>query len=421
MNNPVLTGPVFATDSARHAEVVVATEIRGHFGTRACPAAVVVESALRRRGVAVTSGPIVSSGDGSGPAPAMALARNWPDLPSETVIAIGVAIADERVHRIALQVADEATTAFRPRTVVLAAPRSFCAGVERAIEIVDRALATLGPPVFVRKEIVHNVTVIEDLRARGAVFVDELNEVPRGATVIFSAHGVSPAVRTEAESLGLRVFDATCPLVSKVHAEARRFAGRGDTIVLIGQPGHDEIEGTMGEAPGRTVVIRTPQDVAGVEVADPQRVSYLTQTTLAVDETAEVIAALRARFPAARGPSTGDICYAATNRQAALRALTEDADFVLVVGSVNSANSQHLVELSERLGVPARLVDSCRDVRLEWLAGANVVGLTAGASAPPSLVDELVAVLGGLGTVTVRERVTIEETTHFNLPVIGEA
>ena len=307
-----------------------------------------------------------------------------------------------------------------PRRVVLAAPRSFCAGVERAIGTVERALAAYGPPVYVRRQIVHNVHVVAELGERGAVFVDEVDQVPAGAPVVFSAHGVSPEVHAQAAGRGLHVIDATCPLVSKVHAEARRAARRGDTVVLIGSPEHEEIQGTRGEAPDRTVVISTADEVAGIDVADPDQVSYLTQTTLAVDETEDVVAALTARFPAARGPSSGDICYAATNRQAAVRALTDDTQLVLVLGSANSANSRHLVELAERLGVPARLIDGPADLRQEWLAGVSSVGVTAGASAPPALVDDVVAALRRLGPVTVEERVTTVEDTHFNPPAIGD-
>ncbi|MBY8852037.1 4-hydroxy-3-methylbut-2-enyl diphosphate reductase, partial [Saccharothrix sp. MB29] len=232
--------------------------------------------------------------------------------------------------------------------VLLASPRSFCAGVERAIDIVDRLLDQRGGPVHVRKQIVHNTHVVAELEARGAVFVDELDAVPDGATVVFSAHGVSPAVREEAERRGLDVVDATCPLVTKVHAEARRYAARGDTVVLIGHAGHEVVEGTLGEAPDRVVLVETAADVAALEVPDPARVSYLTQTTLAVDETAEVLDALRARFPALRGPSSADICYATTNRQDAVREVARDADLVLVVGSANSSNSVRLVELARR-------------------------------------------------------------------------
>ncbi|WP_367128902.1 4-hydroxy-3-methylbut-2-enyl diphosphate reductase [Saccharothrix sp. HUAS TT1] len=306
----------------------------------------------------------------------------------------------------------------RVDTLLLASPRSFCAGVERAIEIVDRLLDQRGGPVHVRKQIVHNTHVVADLEARGAVFVDELDAVPDGATVVFSAHGVSPAVREEAARRELEVVDATCPLVTKVHAEARRYAARGDTVVLIGHAGHEEVEGTLGEAPARTVLVESVADVEALRVPDPDRVSYLTQTTLAVDETTEVLAALRARFPALRGPSSADICYATTNRQDAVREVARDADLVLVVGSENSSNSVRLVELARRVGTPAHLIDDVSGIRPEWLAGVRVVGVSAGASAPPRLVDEVVEALGAWD-VQIRE--TARETIQFTLPVAVRA
>ncbi|RSM85984.1 4-hydroxy-3-methylbut-2-enyl diphosphate reductase [Kibdelosporangium aridum] len=297
--------------------------------------------------------------------------------------------------------------------VLLASPRSFCAGVERAIEIVEEVLRHRKPPVYVRKQIVHNKHVVADLAARGAVFVDELDAVPDGATVVFSAHGVSPAVREEAARRRLDVIDATCPLVTKVHTEARRFAGRGDTVVLVGHAGHEEVEGTLGEAPDRTVLVQTAEDVANLEVPDPSRVSYLMQTTLAVDEAAEVVSALRARFPDLRGPASDDICYATTNRQNALRAVAAEADLVLVVGSTNSSNSVRLVETAERHGTPAYLIDDVGDIKAKWLEGVRVIGITAGASAPPGLVDEVVA---ALNPISVENRETARETIQFTLP-----
>lgn len=298
-------------------------------------------------------------------------------------------------------------------TVLLAAPRSFCAGVERAIEIVEHALRSRGRPVYVRRQVVHNAHVVADLQARGAVFVDELAEVPRGATVVFSAHGVSPTVRIDAAARGLDVIDATCPLVTKVHAEARRFAARGDTVLLIGHATHEEVEGTLGEAPAHTILVAHVAAARTVAVPDPDRVSYLTQTTLAVDETEEIIAVLRTRFPKLRGPGSDDICYATTNRQHALSAVAADADLVLVVGSANSSNSVRLVELARRSGTPAYLIEDAGDIRPEWLAGVRTVGLTAGASAPPRLVDEVVA---ALGPATVLERETATESIRFTLP-----
>jgi 4-hydroxy-3-methylbut-2-enyl diphosphate reductase len=265
----------------------------------------------------------------------------------------------------------------------------------------------------VRKQIVHNTHVVAGLEARGAVFVDELDAVPDGSTVVFSAHGVSPAVRSEAARRGLDVIDATCPLVTKVHAEARRFAARGDTVILVGHAGHEEVEGTMGEAPAQTLLVETVEDIGNLAIDDPSRVSYLMQTTLAVDEAAEVVTGLRDRFPQLRGPASDDICYATTNRQDALTAIAAEADLVLVVGSTNSSNSVRLVELARRQGTTSYLIDDVGDIQPEWLDGVRVVGLTAGASAPPGLVDEVVA---ALKPIAVAERETARETIHFTLP-----
>ncbi|WP_434446043.1 4-hydroxy-3-methylbut-2-enyl diphosphate reductase [Lentzea sp. E54] len=302
-----------------------------------------------------------------------------------------------------------------PRSVLLASPRSFCAGVERAIEIVERLLDQRGGPVYVRKQIVHNVHVVRSLEARGAVFVEELSEVPFGATAVFSAHGVSPAVRAEARERSLDVLDATCPLVTKVHSEARRFAERGDTIVLIGHAGHEEVEGTLGEAPEKMVLVETVEDVLALDITGP--VSYLTQTTLAVDETAEVVAALKRKFPGLRGPGSDDICYATTNRQIAIREVAEQSDLVLVVGSKNSSNSVRMVELAARTGTPAYLIDDASEIDPAWLAGVSAVGLSAGASAPPELVDEVVQALAALGSVFVSTHTTATETIAFTLPL----
>jgi 4-hydroxy-3-methylbut-2-en-1-yl diphosphate reductase len=325
-------------------------------------------------------------------------------------------IAALRSLRRAAPIAEKWAAACRERTVLLAGPRSFCAGVERAIEIVERALEMRGAPVYVRKQIVHNTRVVSDLEQRGAVFVDELDEVPDGATVVFSAHGVSPAVRDDASGRGLSVIDATCPLVSKVHAEARRFAREGYTVALIGHAGHEEVEGTLGEAPASTVLVQTAEDVAGMAVDDPSKIAYLMQTTLAIDEAADVAGALRDKFPQMRAPGSDDICYATTNRQAAVRAVAAEADLVLVAGSANSSNSVRLVERSERAGTPAHLIDGATDIDLSWLFDASVVGLTAGASAPPAVVNEIIDALSGLGTVTVTERVTTTESVQFGLP-----
>jgi 4-hydroxy-3-methylbut-2-enyl diphosphate reductase len=299
--------------------------------------------------------------------------------------------------------------------IVLAGPRGFCAGVERAIDIVELALEVCGPPVYVRREIVHNGYVVDKLRAKGAVFVDELHEVPDGATVIFSAHGVSPAVRAEAERRGLQVIDATCPLVTKVHLEAIRYAREGYTIILIGHEDHDEVIGTLGEAPDRMRVISSAAEVETLDVPDPTRVAYLTQTTLSVDDTREVIEALRRRFPAIVGPSRDDICYATQNRQAAVKTVAGDVDVLLVIGAANSSNSLRLVEVSRAAGTPAYLINDVRDVRPEWLDGVRRIGVTAGASAPEVLVQEAVATLRAGGAV-VREVEVVEENVRFALP-----
>jgi 4-hydroxy-3-methylbut-2-enyl diphosphate reductase len=288
--------------------------------------------------------------------------------------------------------------------------------VDRAVVTVEKALDLYGAPVYVRKEIVHNKHVVQTLQNRGAVFVEETDEVPEGATVVFSAHGVSPAVRDEASSRDLSVIDATCPLVSKVHAEARRFAREGYTVALIGHGGHEEVEGTLGEAPSSTVLVQTPEDVETLDVADDSKIAYLMQTTLAIDEAESVSGALRDKFPQMRSPNSDDICYATTNRQAAVRKVAAEADLVLVAGSKNSSNSVRLVERSEREGTPAHLIDGAADIDLSWLSGVSTVGLTAGASAPPAVVQEIVDALSGLGSVEVAERVTTTESVQFGLP-----
>ncbi|MFC4946171.1 4-hydroxy-3-methylbut-2-enyl diphosphate reductase [Pseudonocardia sp. GCM10023141] len=299
------------------------------------------------------------------------------------------------------------------RTVLLAAPRSFCAGVERAIAAVEQLLDEHGGPIYVRRQIVHNTHVVAELEARGAVFVEELEAVPEGAAVVFAAHGVAPEVWRQAAERDLEVTDATCPLVAKVHAEARRFAQRGDTVILVGHAGHEETVGTLGEVPQQTVLVESVADVEALVVADPERVSYLTQTTLSVAEAAEIVTALRARFPALRGPASDDICYATTNRQLALAAITDEADLVLVVGSRNSSNSVRLVELARRRDTPAHLVEDAGEIRDEWLTGVRVIGLTAGASAPPALVDDVVSALRRRGPLTVEERVVARESVRF--------
>jgi len=301
-----------------------------------------------------------------------------------------------------------------PRRVVLAAPRSFCAGVERAIDIVEQALRRYPRPVYVRRQIVHNAHVVADLQSQGAVFVDELEEVPDGTTVVFSAHGVAPAVREEAARRQLTVVDATCPLVAKVHTEARRFLGRGDSVLLIGHDGHDETEGTLGE--GKITLVQSPEEAERIAVDDPAKVAFLTQTTLAVDDANQVVDVLRRRFPLIESPPTEDICYATTNRQDAVRAIAAESDLVLVVGSQNSSNSLRLVEVAQRCGTQAHLVDDAGGILPEWIRPARTIGITAGASAPPHLVDEVIGMLRALGPVEVDERVVTHEDIKFTLP-----
>ncbi len=306
-------------------------------------------------------------------------------------------------------------------SILLANPRGFCAGVDRAIEIVNRALESLGAPIYVRHEVVHNQFVVNDLRARGAIFVEELAEVPSGATVIFSAHGVSQAVRREAEVRGLNVFDATCPLVTKVHIEVTRHCRAGRDVVLIGHEGHPEVEGTMGQwlnqgAKGQIYLVEDVEDVAQLQVSQPEHFAYTTQTTLSVDETREVIAALRARFPKIQGPRHDDICYATQNRQDAVRDLAAQCDLVLVVGSVNSSNSNRLRELAEKNGAHAYLIDGAGDIQAEWLSGAQHIGVTAGASAPEVLVQGVIAHLQTLGAGSVTELAGEPEDMVFALP-----
>ena len=300
--------------------------------------------------------------------------------------------------------------------VVLANPRGFCAGVERAIEIVERALALHGAPIYVRHEIVHNKYVVASLRAKGAVFVDELGQVPPGGIVIFSAHGVAKSVQAEAERRGLKVFDATCPLVTKVHLEVAKMLREGYEIVMIGHKGHPEAEGTMGQATSGMHLVETLEDVAALQVASPDRLAYVTQTTLSVDDARAMITALRQRFPSIRGPKKDDICYATQNRQDAVKLAAPQCDVVIVVGSPNSSNSNRLREVAEHMGADAYMVDSAADLKPEWIAGKRRVGITAGASAPEVLVLELVARLRELGASSVRPLEGITEDVAFSLP-----
>ena len=426
-------------------DLVVGTEVSriGSADSVRCLSAPLLAGELRRAGLRVSTGPVatvdhlvragqhaalaatgavavdmesgpLAAAAGERPVAVVRAVSDTPDRPLAGIVSGGLAAL--RSLRLAAPVLARWAAACAPRRVLLAGPRSFCAGVERAIEIVERALERQGEPIYVRKQIVHNTRVVGDLESRGAVFVDELDQVPDGATVVFSAHGVSPAVRQDASRRGLAVIDATCPLVSKVHAEARRFAADGYSVALIGHAGHEEVEGTLGEAPSSTVLVQTPEDVAALRPRDGERVAYLMQTTLSLDEAAQVSGALRERFPAVRGPGSDDICYATTNRQVAVRAVAAESDLVLVAGSANSSNSVRLVEACERNGTPAHLIDSAADIELGWLTGVSTVGLTAGASAPPAVVEEIISALAGLGPLSVSERVTTTESIRFGLP-----
>ena len=302
------------------------------------------------------------------------------------------------------------------KTLLLLKPRGFCAGVVRAIDIVRIALEAFGPPIYVRKEIVHNRFVVEELQGKGAIFVDSVEEVPNGERVIYSAHGVSPEVREASAARGLRVIDATCPLVTKVHVEAVKFAKEGYSLILIGHHDHDEVIGTLGEAPLVTQVVGSPEQVESLTVPNPDRVAYLTQTTLSLDETKDIIAALQKKFPNIKGPAAQDICYATENRQVAVKHVASDADLLLVVGSENSSNSNRLVEVARNLGTNAHLIDSCSDIEPEWLEKVKTIALTAGASAPECLVEEVVKFLDSKGFGNVEELEVMPENVRFGLP-----
>jgi len=443
----VIAGFCGALDQTlRPGDIVLASELRGAGETVACADPTILAGLLRRGGLRVTVAPIacepslvtgprrrrlaqsgaaavdlesawLAPSAGGRPLHALRVVLDTPsrELRNPITSATGTAVAYRSLRRAA-SLLQEWAAMLGDRELVLASPRASCAGVQRAIEIVERAIEQYGAPVYVRRQIVHNAHVVDSLRQRGAVFVQEVDEVPRGATVVFSAHGVSPAVRRNADARELTVIDATCPLVAKVHAEARRFAAGGFDIVLVGHDGHEEIEGTVGEAPERTTVIASREEVARLEVSDPEHVAYLTQTTLAVDETASVVSALRTRFPTAVGPPSEDICYATQNRQTAVRALAGRCDVVLVVGSENSSNSRRLVEVAQRAGCRSLLVEDASQLRADALAGARRIGISAGASAPEELVSQLVAALGGLGVATVSEESVAEENMHFKLP-----
>jgi 4-hydroxy-3-methylbut-2-en-1-yl diphosphate reductase len=435
--------------------LVVATELRTTDGTppRHLPAAALVASDLQRLGLHVRTGPLVSSSTpvSAEEAEILAadgaiawdmesawLARQLPDHPIAVVRAIVETGRTGATGRFAANGATNAPNlplrglgsllgirtslerwarASGPHDVFLASPRSFCAGVERAIEIVERALARFGAPVYVRRQIVHNAHVVAELEAKGAIFVSELGDVPDGATVVLAAHGVSPAVRSAAaDRPDLTVIDATCPLVAKVHHEARRYLAQDYQIVLVGHADHEEVVGTLGEAPDRIRLVQRAEDVAHLPFGDGDDVAYLTQTTLSIDETAEIVDAMRSRFPRLVGPATNDICYATQNRQDAVRALAGRCDLILVVGSTNSSNTLRLVEVGRREGCRAELIEDASEIRLSWLDGATSIGVTAGASAPEALVREVVAALRTLGPATVTEHRTVEETVQFSLP-----
>jgi 4-hydroxy-3-methylbut-2-enyl diphosphate reductase len=428
-------------------DIVVASEVADAAGavTRRCPSAPLLAGELRRAGLRVHVGPLATvdklvetsayaelagagviavdmesapllAGAGDRPAVVVRAISDTPAHPLVSPHTVSGGIAALKSLRLAAPVLARWAAAVGPRQVLLASPRSFCAGVERAIEIVELAIERYGSPVYVRKQIVHNTSVVAGLEQRGAIFVDELSDVPDGATVVFSAHGVSPEVRQEASRRGLDTVDATCPLVAKVHAEARRFAGDGYLVALIGHGGHEEVDGTLGEAPGSTALIETADDVAKLRPADPSKVAYLMQTTLAADEAAGMVDAILDRFPAAKGPGSDDICYATTNRQRAVRAIAGESELVLVAGSANSSNSLRLVETAQRAGTPAYLVDRAEDIELGWLAGTRTVGVAAGASAPPAMVGQIVDALSGLGQVESREVVVATESVQFGLP-----
>ncbi len=427
-------------------DIVLADELRTDAGTLPCPDPTILAGVLRRGGLRVHIGPIFSSTGLVRGEQRRELAREgalavdmesaWlaQDARAQALTTLRVvldtphyefhrparaAIAARRAFRAlreASSLLEGWAQALGHRELLLAAPRASCAGVTRAVEIVERALAQRGAPVYVRKQIVHNAHVVDELERRGAIFVDDVDEVPAGATVIFSAHGVSPTVRRHATARQLDVIDATCPLVAKVHAEARRFAAGDFQIVLVGHEDHEEVEGTVGEAPAHTRVIASIDEARNLDLPDSDRVAVLTQTTLAVDETAGIVEALRERFPTLALPASEDICYATQNRQDAVRAIAGECELILVVGSHNSSNSRRLVEVSERAGCRARLVERAEDVAPELLVGVTRIGVTAGASAPESLVQEVVSALDGLGGVSLREQTVATEEMRFSLP-----
>jgi 4-hydroxy-3-methylbut-2-enyl diphosphate reductase len=443
---PLLTAGLGAaiSDQLRPGDVVVADELRMRGEVMGCPAGPLLYGAVRRQGLRAYLGPVVSTAQGRhdrtgvaaacgaltvdtqptdlaflspvGQTVALRVVVNAPSAPRGGPDTAWRWLAALRALRAAAPAMNQWAAATGRREILLASPRSFCAGVERAVQIVQRALQRFSAPVYVRRQIVHNSHVVRELQSRGAVFVDELDMVPDGNTVVLAAHGVDPAVRRDAQARGLHVIDATCPLVQKVHSEVRRYAARGNTVFLIGHQEHEEVVGTRGEAPGSVVVVADPAQAATVRPADPAKVAYVMQTTLAADEAEQTAAVLRERFPAIAAPPRDDICYATTNRQAAIREVAQRCELVLVLGSQNSSNSVRLTEVAEKCGPPAYLIDDLSDVDLRWLAGVRQIGITAGASAPPHLVDELVNCLSGLGPIRVREINVGREDVHFAMP-----
>lgn len=432
-------------------DIVVPSEVWDAYGRIALPASALLVAELRASGYVVHTGALQSTSEivhgaarreladagviavdmESGPVlrrlmaadpdqpRALAVVRVVVDTPERPLLRPGTVSAGIRALSTLTRLGPALqswSAAVGPRDILLAAPRSFCAGVERAIDIVNLALDRTDGPVYVRRQIVHNAHVVAELESRGTVFVTELDEVPDGAVVVLSAHGVAPAVREQAQRHSMQVIDATCPLVAKVHAETRRFLNRGDSVILIGHDGHDETEGTLGEAPGEITLVADLQAARTVQVARPEQVAYVTQTTLATDEAEQIAAALRDRFPGIAEPPSDDICYATTNRQNAVRAIAEAADLVLVVGSQNSSNSRRLVEVAQRSGARAELIEDASAIRPEWLIAARTVGITAGASAPPQLVDQVLATLGALGPLDITEHSVAREDITFALP-----
>ncbi|WP_265442569.1 4-hydroxy-3-methylbut-2-enyl diphosphate reductase [Flexivirga meconopsidis] len=442
----VLAGVAGGLDpTVRPADVVVADRLHADGGEVLLNSAQPLAAALRRAGLRVHVGTlesadhVVTGGERSALArkgglavdtesaylarqldPArLAVVRAVVDTADYPLLHTGTlrrGVAALRTLRRAAPVLQQWLDACGPRTVIRAEPQSFCAGVERAIEIVERALQRHGAPVYVRRQIVHNTHVVADLEARGAVFVQELDEVPEGALAVLAAHGVAPSVRMQARERHLQVIDATCPLVAKVHQEVRRFSGAGRTVFLIGHADHEEVVGTRGEAPDRVEVIGSVEEAESVEVLDPEHVSYVMQTTLSVEEADEIAAVLRGRFPALQAPRRDDICYATSNRQHAIREVAVDTDLVLVLGSANSSNSMRLVEVARAAGTRAHLIEDASDLRLEWLTGVRRVGVSAGASAPPALVDQLITALSAFGEITQTRHGSVTETVQFTLP-----